>query len=99
MQFGGNRTPAAPTVLGKWVTLESCLDAHEWQLLARKVRFSFPFKIAPTANRTNFPRNRIRLKAHRRMWACKVLGLNRTKVFHVKRFYPIGGNFLTELRY
>src|SRR5450631_946902 len=29
------------------------------------------------------------------MRPCKVFGLNRTKVFHVKHFCPIGGDFLT----
>ena len=35
-------------------------------------------------------------KGERNMWACKILGPNRTKVFHVKRFCPIGGSFLTK---
>ena len=33
------------------------------------------------------------------MWPCKVFGPNRTKVFHVKRFCPIGGQNRTKLMF
>lgn len=43
-----------------------------------------------SAKRTKFSRDRTRLKAAGCMWPCVVSPNNRTKVFHVKRFCPIG---------
>jgi hypothetical protein len=47
------------------------------------------FTAAGMCYRTRIPRNRTRLKAARRMCACKVFGPNRTKMLHVKHFGTI----------
>jgi hypothetical protein len=45
----------------------------------------------PTTKRSKFPRDPTRLKAGVCMRPCKVFGPDRTKMFHVKHFCPIGG--------